>query len=202
MFIRIFYSTQCSESMNLLQVIRNENITKMFILVCLDKYRSKDIQNLCIKKLPAIVISAENRKSEIYEGSQMCSQWLNNFTLCRRQNLAQQVEKQRRLVQKTQADARKQEGGVLEYIESEMDGVADNYAYNHTELCQPKSFVMIGDEDKYNIMTPHVVEGKIDFNAMSRQISAVEANRKNDTNQFKQIMENNQIKTVINYQMQ
>lgn len=200
MIIRLFYSKKCDECMNLIQVIINEGIIRMFTLMCLDNYTSKEIASLSIKEVPAIVINAENQVPVIFEGPMRCSQWLTNFTLNRRRNLAQQVEQQRRLVQKSHANVRTQEGGPIEYTEAEMDGVSDGYSYNNSDLLyQPKNFVMVGDEENCFIRTPQLVEGKVDMETMKRQLSDLEASRQNDNQQFMKSMEQNQIKAVINY---
>lgn len=199
MIIRLFYSKKCPECMNLIQVIYNEGIVLMFTLVCLDNYSSKQIASYSIKQVPAIVINAENQLPAIYEGPVRCSQWLTNFTSNRRRNLAQQVELNRRLVQKTHANIRTQEGGPIEYTDAEMDGVSDGYSYNNTDLYQPKNFVMVGNEENCFIRTPQLVEGKVDIETMRRQMTDLESNRQNDNQQFMKIMEQNQIKAVVNY---
>lgn len=171
---------------------------KVFIPVLLDNFSSKDIASLSIREVPAIVISAENQPAAIFEGPQKCSQWLNNFTFNRRKNLAQHVDQQRKLIQKAQAEMRIQEDGAIEYAEAEMDGISDNYAYNHTDLCHPKNFVSIGDEDKYSIMTPQLVEGKVDESTMKKYLAELESSRMAENNQFMKQMEQSQIKSVIN----
>ena len=201
MFIRVFYSMKCKECINLWQVINNEGISRMFIPVCLDNFSSKQISSVMtsIRAIPAIVISSENQKTAIFEGPQSCSQWLTSFTLNRRRNMAQEVEQQRKLIQKAQCIARAQEGGAQEFTEAEMDGISDNYSYNHTNLCQPKNFVMVGSEDQNTIMTPQIVEGKIDINTMKKQLIDLESSRNTDNQQFMKAMEQNQIKTILNY---
>lgn len=204
MFIRLFYSTKCNECMNLWQVIQNENIVKMFIPVCLDNYTSKQVSGLKqmgINVVPTIVISAENQPTAIFEGPVKCSQWLNNFTLNRRKNMIQYVEQQRRLIQKEHSNFRNQENGALEYAEAEMEGVSDNYAYNNTELSHPKNFMMIGEENNSFIHTPQVVEGKVDIDTMKKRLAELEANRNADNQQMMKIMEQNQIKAVLNPNM-
>lgn len=200
MFIRVFYSAKCRECINLWQVIYNEGIARMFIPVCLDNFNSKQIASMMstVKAIPAIVVSAENQPSAVFEGPQRCSQWLTNFTLNRRRNMAQQVEQQRRLIQKAQTIAKHQDG-TDGFTEAEMLGISDSYSYNATDLCQPKSFVMVGDEDKYAIMTPQIVEGKVDIETMKRQLAELDASRNADTQQFMKTMEMNQINAVINY---
>ena len=198
MFIRLYYSNKCKECMNLWTVICNENIMKMFIPICVDNFTSKQISTLSIKQVPAIVISAENQRPSICEGPVQCSQWLTNFTINKRRNLAQQVEHDRRLIQKAHSTARVQDGGPLEFCEAEMDGISDGYAYNGTDLCQPKSFVRIGDEETNFIRTPKMVENKIDLETMKRQLHELESSRNMDNQQFMRVMEQNQIRSVIN----
>lgn len=185
--------------MNLMQVIFNENIKNMFILLCVEDYSSKQIATFNIKEVPAIVVSAENQLPAIYEGPAKCAQWINNFTLNRRKNLVQQVEQQRRLIQKAHSIVRTQEGGPVDYNDNEMDGISDGYAYTNTDLGQAKSFVIVGDEENCFIRTPQLIEGKIDTEALRRQLSDLESSRNTDTSQFMKIMEQNQIKSVINY---
>ena len=198
MFIRIFYSTECQECMNLWSVIYNEGISNMFIPVCLDNFSSKKISQLKIKEIPAIVVSCENKPSSIFEGPQQCSRWLTTLMYNRRKNICDRVEQQRKLIQKKQAEMRTQEGGTMEYIAEEMDGISDNYAYNMTELCQPKNFIPVGDEEKYNIVTPQTSCSKIDMITMKKQLANLENTRKNDNIKFADNMEKQQIQTVLN----
>jgi hypothetical protein len=185
--------------MNLWQVIHNENIVKIFIPICVDNFTSKEISMLSIKQVPAIVVSAENIPPSIYEGPVKCSQWLTNFTINRRKNLAQQVDQQRRLIQKAHANVRVQEGGPIEYTEAEMDGISDGYSYNNTDLGQAKSFVTIGDEENHFIRTPQMIENKVDMETMKRQLNELESSRQMDNQQFMKIMEQNQIRSIVNY---
>jgi hypothetical protein len=199
MFFRLFYSRACEESTNLLQVIYNENIINIFILICVEDLSIKDMSNLNIDVVPSIVISADNVPSEIHQGPVACSRWLTGFTMNRRKNLAARVDQQRRIIQKAQSDARKQEDGALDYSEAEMEGVSDMYSYTGTDLCQSKNFVMVGDENKYNILTPQIVEGKVDLNTMKRQMQQIDDMRSKDTQEFMKTMEREQIRTIINH---
>lgn len=188
--------------MNLWQVIHNEGIGNMFIHVCLDNFTAEQIASLSITYIPAIVISHENQPNVVYEGSQKCSHWLTNFTMNRRRNLRSQVETQMKLIQKEHATARTTGDCVLEYIDGEMDGVNDDYAYTNTDLCQPKRFVQVGNEDANNIVTPQVKDSIIDANLMNKQITQLETNRNKDTHDLMKIMEQNQIETIIKKNMQ
>lgn len=201
MIIRIFYSTLCNECMNLWQVIYNEGIGRMFIPVCLDKYTSKQIQNigLGIKEVPAIVISVQGQLPVIYEGPQKCSQWLTGFTLNRRRYLSQQIEQQRKIIQKEHAKVRSQEGGPIEYSDAEMEGISDAYAYTDTDLCQPKNFVMVGNEENNRIVTIiNTKDNKIDTNTLKAYVAELEKSRSTDNSKIMQDMERRQIDSIIN----
>lgn len=201
LFIRLFYSTKCKECMNIWQVIYNEGIARIFIPLCLDNFTAKQISTISIREIPAIVISQENQPPTIFEGPVKCSQWLNNFIINRRKNMAMQIDAQRKLIQKEHALARKQDGGVLEFNESEMEGITDCYAYHLTDLCQPKNYIMVGDENKYNIITPTLStdEYKIDDFALKKYLSELETSRNNDNQEFIKTMEHNQIRSIINH---
>jgi hypothetical protein len=199
--IRLFYSVKCDECMNLWQVIYNEGIGRVFIPVCLDKYTSKQIQNLGIgiKELPSIVVSTQNHPPMIHEGPQQCSQWLTNFTLNRRKVLAQQLEQQRKIIQKEHARVRALEDGPIEYLECEMDGISDAYAYNDTDLCQPKNFVMVGNEENSRIVTvTNTKDCKFDMAATKAYVAELEKSRGSDNINLMQDMEKRQINTIIN----
>lgn len=201
MFIRIIYSTKCRECINLLQVIKNEGMDNMFIFVCLDNFTSKQLANLGLgnsKELPIIVVSSQNQPSMIIEGPQKCSQWINNFTMNRRKNIIQQVESRRKEIEQAQATARNQDGGPIEFVQDEMDGISDNYAYNGTDLPQPKNFVVVGNEENYNIRTMNVDDEKLDKSKMMAELSGLEKSRNNESSLFKQMMEREVINAVVN----
>ena len=201
MIIRLYYSMTCDECKNILRVISNEGIDRLFTFIRLDNISSKELQSIAssigIKSVPTIVINVENHSPGIYEGPSMCDQWLTSFTLNRRNNIAQEVDNQRKLIQKAQTIARAQGGLTEGFAEAELEGISDNYSYNATDLCQPKSFVMIGDEDKHFIMTPQISEGKVDTDTMRRQLAEIESARTTDTLQMQKIMEQNQIRAIF-----
>jgi hypothetical protein len=199
MIIRLYYSKKCKECMNLWQVICNEDIAKMFVLVCIDTMSSDEIIKLSVKKVPSIVVSVDNKPPGVFEGPAMCSGWLTNFTLTRRQNIANSVNEQRKMIQKTHAMARDQSGGPLDYSETEMDGTTDIYSYTNSDIAQPKNFVPIGMEHAFHIKTPDLKEGKLDNATAKRYTVEAENTLLREVEDFKRQMEQNQIKSVVGY---
>ena len=198
MYIRIFYSEKCQDCMNLLNVIFNERIQRMFFYVCLDNMTTEQLMQISFKVVPAISISSQNHNTVVYEGPIECSKWLNSFIYNRRMNIKQQIDQQRRLLQKERVAARKEDGGVIEYNEDEMDGISDGYAYKDTDLYQAKSFVPVGQEGFFNITTLQANESSMSKEDMMAQLSEINKQRSNTDNELKNIMERKQIEAVFN----
>ena len=202
MIIQLFYSAQCKACNELWTVILNEGMQRMFTPVCLDNMNPKTIAELKLERIPAIVISSEDKlQPVIYEGSKSCSEWLNTVIQNRRNTLKQQIENQRKLIQQKQVAARIKEQGALEYISEEMDGVTDTYSYVATDLYQPKNFVPVGQEQNFNVITPQDKERKFTHEDLSIQMKNIIGTRSKDTNEYQKIMEQQQIQSVLNNQI-
>jgi len=184
--------------MELWRVINNEGIQQMFVPVCLDRMNSKDIAQLKLEKIPSIIISSQNGPPQIFEGPQKCGQWLNQIIQNRRNNMIQQVETQRRLIQKQQQEKKLQEGSVLEFIGEEMEGISDAYSYLATDMYQPKNFIPVGQEENYRMATLQMKESKISNDELSKNISDLRHNREKDSDELKRMMEQNQLQIIIN----
>lgn len=183
--------------MSLMQVITNEGISNYFIPICIDDYTSAQLQNLSIKEVPSIVVSEQNQRPAVYEGPQQCSEWLNNFTYNRRKGLAQLANQQRKMIQKSHMEVSSGENGPLEYIDAEMDGIADEYAYNNIDFAQAKNFIPVGLEDKYHITTiTHNVD-KIKNDELNSELRNLDKMRKDENSTIKRKMEEEQIRKVI-----
>jgi hypothetical protein len=201
MLIRLFYSKKCKECMSLCEVIHNEKISDMITFICIDNYTSKQLETLIFKQVPVIVITQDDNKPMIYEGAIKCSQWLNAFTYNKRKMIAKEVNEKRKQIQKSQIEDRQNFGGALEYNDSEMNGISDEYSYCNTDLPQPKSFVNVGNEGATKIFTIANNENKISNITLKKTLKETEINRENDKRDFIKIMEQKQISAVINSTM-
>ena len=188
--------------MSLCQVIHNEKISDMITFICIDNYTSKQLETLIFSQVPVIVITQnEESKPIIYEGSLKCSEWLTGFTYNRRKNIAKEVNERRKLIQKSQIEDREKNGGALEYNETEMNGISDEYSYCNTDLSQPKNFVNVGNESSTKIFSVDKKEEKINSLTMKKSLKETEINRENDKKEFMKLMEQKQIKAVLNSTM-
>jgi len=198
MNIQLLYSTKCQACMELWRVINNEGIQQMFIPVCLDRMSSKDISQLKLEKIPSIIIVSPNTPPQILEGPKHCGNWLNQIIQNRRNTMMQQIDTQRRLIQKQQQEKKMQEGGALEFIGEEMEGISDAYSYLATDMYQPKNFIPVGQEENYRMATIQMKENKISTDELSRNISDLRNNREKDSDEMKRTMEQNQLQIIMN----
>jgi hypothetical protein len=120
MDITVFWSEKCNACLELWTVIMNEGIQRMFREENIYRYPTEKIMKLGIDKVPTIIVSVGGQKPMIFEGGIQCSQWLNQMIQNRRMNMKQMVENERRLIQRTQALARLQDGGAAAYDVEEM----------------------------------------------------------------------------------
>tara|TARA_Y100000780_G_C13619207_1_gene391854 strand:+ start:288 stop:914 length:627 start_codon:yes stop_codon:yes gene_type:complete len=199
-YYRIYYTKKCNECLKLMNVIINEGITPMFILICLDSLSSKEIGIIAkqINLFPTIIISHENR-NEVYDGPVKCSQWLNTFIKNRRMSIINNVNQRRKMIAKKQLELKLKNDGINEYNEDEMEGIADEYAYNtNMDIYQSKNFIPVGKEEYYNIITPQNQLNKMDVKNVRDKLSELEKTRNNDFNEINKFLEKEQINTVMN----
>lgn len=198
-YYRIYYTKRCKDCLQLLNVIMNEGIQKMFILICLDELSQEQLISLSsqLNLFPTIIISNEKR-SEAYQGPQECSQWLNTFLQNRRLSIMQRVTQQRRLIARKQYLEKMKNDGVMEFNEEEMDGITDSYAFNTTiDLAHSKNFIPVGQEENFNIVTPQNRFSKLDYKTVKSKLSDIEKERNLDVNDITSFLEKEQIRSIL-----
>ena len=100
-------------------------------------------------------------------------------------------------IQRNQREARLKSDGPSEFSEAEMSGTSDNYAYMQSDIFQPKTFVLVGQEDSVSVITPQCEEKKIGARQMKSNLSDLENQRKKDLNSYAADMEQKQIDAVF-----
>ena len=196
MIFQLFYSHKCKACQELINVIVNEGIMRMFVPICLDNMSQSDIIRMNFKYVPTIIVIGDNKQTTIYEGPEKCGPWINTLIQRRRSQIKQYAENQRRNVQKIN-NTFANNTSALEYITDEMEGVTDGYAFVATDLYQPKNFVPIGQETNFNLLTPQDKEIKINQNEMDAHLNELATHRDKDVTTMQKIMEQNQIKTIM-----
>ena len=133
--------------------------------------------------------------------------FVNNMISNRRQNIMKRTENHRKLIQ---SDGLRNniKDGIFEYNSNETQGISDAYAFwkddmtQDIDIAQPKSFLPCGKDTQYGIMTlPENPNNKFKMNSdvQSRMVSTMKSNRDQQDDQIKQILEQQQIDKVLNY---
>lgn len=200
MFIQLYYSKSCKLCIDFMNIINNEKLDKFFSKIDIEQLSSKQLFELRLKIVPAvIIISKDNPQPTVLQGSTPCFNWLNGIIQNRRENMSKYVDQQRKLIQEQYVAQKKAQGDYATgFVAEEMDGISDGYAYTDIDMHQSKSFVPHGQEHLYNIVTPQYTDSKISEFDLKKQMSLFENQRSTDTEQFKQLMEKNQIEAILN----
>ncbi len=199
MIFQLFYSHKCKACQELINVIVNEGIMRMFVPICLDYMNQSDIIRMNFKYVPTIIVIGDNQQSTVYEGPEKCGPWINTLIQRRRSQIKQYAETQRKNVQKinNMITSGNSNAPALEYIADEMEGVTDGYAFVATDLYQPKNFVPIGQEKNFNLLTPQDNEKKIGHHEMDSHLSELSMTRDRDNVVMQKTMEQNQLNAIM-----
>jgi hypothetical protein len=194
---RLFYANSDKESMNIYNIIMQNGMTRLFQMTDVTELTLEQLQSLHMKAVPTIVISSPTSRPEVYDGPKHCSLFLNNLIMNRRTLQNQETETRMKMIQKAQRDARLKTEGPSEYSEAEMAGMSDTYAYMQTDMAQPKSCVLVGQEDATAVITPQLNESKIGKRQMSADLATLEREREQNLNNYKTDMEQRQIDAIF-----
>jgi hypothetical protein len=201
----VFYHPSNAGSFNLMKLMENEEMLKMFELRSIQGMTDEQLLSYGIHAVPTIVfINGQNKG--IYEKEKAFG-FVNNMIANRRQNIMRRTEDHRKLIQTTELRNNIKEG-IFEYNSNETQGISDAYAFwkddinQDIDIAQPKSFLQYGKDAQYSIMTlPENPNNKFKMNSdvQSRMVSNMKSNRDQQDDQIKQILEQQQIDKVLNY---
>lgn len=178
---RLFYTAEDKEAMNIYNIIVQQGMMGLFRFTdVVNDLTVEQLEKLQMTSVPTIVVSSINTKPMVYDGPAACAHFLNELIINRRSTQMKDVESRMKVIQKAQRDARLKTDGPSEYSEAEMSGKSDNYAYMQTDMAQPKSFVLIGQEDSNSVITPQVNESKINKQQMASDLSNLKRQREQD----------------------
>ncbi len=179
----LMFSRKCQTSSNLILLMRNLNILMNFEMVCIDDLiaQKKPLPPF-LKTVPALILPEING---VFQGRE-AFEW---------------VEKLRLSTIKMNMLRTQQNMGPAGFVNTEMNGFSDNFAYTSTDMPQPKSFLPYGEDDKYGIYTGH--EGtKLTEQDLKQQINQIETNRKEQEKQLSNIIEQNRTNSILDYEKQ
>jgi hypothetical protein len=193
----LYFAKGDQESMNIYNIILQNGLSRIFESTDVTTLSLEELQNLHMKGIPTIVISTLNTQPDVRDGPQACAQFLNSMIINRRSSQIQETESRMKMIQKAQKESRLKTEGPSEYSEAEMSGASDNYSYMQSDIFQPKSFVLVGQEDSVNVITPQLNESKIGKRQMTSDLASLQRQRDQNLNSYKTDMEQKQIDAIF-----
>ena len=203
----IFYSKDCQTCRNLMTIMNNQGLLNLFEYKCIDKMPLEELTRMGIDTVPTlVVVYNENGKKNncIYVGTE-AFQWVNTIVMNRRKQSMAYADQKRKLIQ-IDEQRKRIKTGLHEYCIDELNGVSDSYSLwnddmnNEKDIAQPKAFQLYGQDAANNILTipeNKTAKGfKVTESTQTKLVSDLLNQRKQQDNQFKNIMENEQIRAV------
>lgn len=188
-----FYSSQeCPYSVNMIKIMETNGILSLFEKYNVWDLEPKNLVNLGLKHIPAIVLINNNGQRNMWEGKNSF-QWLENFIKNRRRSMEMAANANRmRILEKNMELSRND--GISDFSKAEMTGHSDDYAFLATDIAQPKNHVGIGLQDQAIVTLEE--QGKLSKQETSKNIDIYKKMRDNQTTQFKQVMKEKQAEAV------
>jgi len=207
----LFYSKKCDACRKLMTVMENQGLLTMFSIKCVDEMSEVETVRLELKVVPTLVLINNQNGQQIkglYE-QKKAFEWVEAVIANRRQNMIKYAENTRKLIQIAEMKKRFKDG-VFDYCQNEHEGLSDTYAYWKDDLAldvntnaQPKTFLPVGHDEKYTIMTipennAMVARNKLTKGDQEKLIQKEISTREQQDLQIKTVMERQQIDSVIN----
>jgi len=158
----IFYSKKCKDCCNLLNILQNENMISYFRLFCVDDNMNK--VPIEITYVPTMIVSTINKPlvgKEAFE-------WVTKAKFIRENT------------QKSLMKMMIENSGPLGWVDSEMNGISDSYAYKSIDKAMSHSFQGFKDEKSNIIFTaPNEEVIKINKKDQQKYLEHIKNNRIN-----------------------
>lgn len=136
MFGYIFYSKKCKFCYELMKLMENYGVNKIFQYECVDTLSIEQITQLQINQVPTIILMPNNGANQtILEGKQ-AFEWVKQFIINRRQVTIQNAETTRKLIQKNDM-TNKLKNNLYDYCPEEQTGISDSYALCREDINIP-----------------------------------------------------------------
>ena len=187
----LFYSRKCGTCKNLITLLQNENFLAYFKMICVDDVGKEQLPPQ-IKIVPTMIVTGVN-KPLIAESA---FKWIEQAKFIRQEELA---SNNKRIIQQNLVNmAKNNKKGPLGFVEQEMTGISDTYAYKRDDIDKAfsHSYVGAGDENKNAIFTAPE-QGKVSKNDQLSKIKEMEKERNEQEDEYGQVMKQQQLHAVM-----
>ncbi len=189
----LFYSRQCKTSLLVLRLLQSEGLLNNFKLICVDEHLDRIPPQ--ITHVPTMIV--ETMKFPIVGNNIL--KWIESIRFIK--NNKQPTANPPIIQENKNQDGYNESRPILGYIESEMSGISDNFAFKDIDIALPHAFVEYGKDDKNPIFTaPDDSTVKITAGDQNKRIRESEELRKKQDEEYQQVMKERQLYALLNNQ--
>ena len=174
----LFYSNKCQSCVDLLIILKNENLLNHFKLVCVDDKLDKLPQTMIV---PTMIIPNINKPL----AGQETFEWVNRVKFLRQQQ-------QTKVLVNNVVDDKKR--GPMGYDQEIMGNVSDKFAFTQKDDALPQSYV--GVNDKHAIFTAPT-DKKISKSEQMKLTNDLESKRNEQDTSHSKIMREEQANAIM-----
>lgn len=181
----LFYSRHCKTCENLMKILQNENLLQFFRLICVDN--QLDTLPSFIKKVPTLLVSTSKQPlvdNGIYE-------WIKTMKYLRQSKVEENKNIAEYNINKTQNQNTQ---GPRAYLNQEMDGFSDTFAYTKCDNAIPHRFFEYDENNKEQIFT--APEQKINDDILNKRLKECSIQRQEQDEQITGLF-HQQIQNII-----
>lgn len=202
----LYYSKNCEVCSNIMKIMHNNDLLKMFELKCIDnKTYDNEISKLGITHVPTILIvqtQGGRTMRGIYSAND-AFKWVDSILENRRQYQMKLADENRQLIQRN-TTKNQLKYGLYDYCPEEAEGISDAYAYfnkdesKDIDAAQPKMFLPVGQDANFRVLTiPDDNKTKLSKKDQEQLMSKLTTQRTCQENQLKTMYEQQQIDCVL-----
>lgn len=183
----IFYSRNCKTCQNLIKLLDNEKLLSFFNLYCVDD--RLDHVPPQITMVPTAIVANINKPlvaKEIFE-------WVQQIKFIRQNAI---VDMQKKMIKDNLIKLLNNKG-VVGWVDQEMTGTSDNYAYTNIDKPLSHSFFNVDDEKNSAIFTAPESKDKLSKYDQKKKIDELEQARKTQDDNYTMMHKEQQLQAIL-----
>jgi len=175
----LFYSKQCLMCQNVLTVLQNENLLSHFKLFCVDN--NLDTIPKEITKVPTMIVIGMDKlviENEIFEWIKQVKFLRHNINSIQNNNIVKSNE-------------------PIGWIENEMYGKSDGYAYKDVDKAMIHSYSGVGEPSDAIYTPKQSLKDKITVKQQFNLINNIKSNRVDQDKVYEQVNAEQQLEKIM-----
>lgn len=184
----LFYSLKCEACINLLTLMRNENLLCYFKLISVDNQYEKML-SMGIKSVPTMIVSTINKPLVCQE----TFKWVEQIKYIK-QNQVMDINK--KIIQQNMMNNVTKKGPIG-YDDEIMGGLSDKFAFTKVDEPLPHAYFGLGDEDKNAIFTAPE-QDKLSKDYQNKMIGELKSKRDIQDSDYINYNKQQQINAIVN----